>query len=38
MIEHEFVGGQTHGSPGLYGDAKVSELYLDNITVVANDK
>jgi len=38
MLEHSFVGAQTHGSPGLYGDAKVSELYLDNITVTANDK
>lgn len=25
------------GSPGLYGNARVSELYLDNVEVVAND-
>ena len=35
-LENEVTGGQTHGSPGLFGDAKVSELYLDNITVTAN--
>lgn len=27
---------QTTGSPGLFGNAKVSELYLDNIEVVPN--
>ncbi|MEM9586537.1 MAG: PQQ-binding-like beta-propeller repeat protein, partial [Planctomycetota bacterium] len=27
----------TNASPGLYGSAKVAELYLDNIEVVAND-
>jgi hypothetical protein len=26
----------TQGSPGLYGNAKDAEIYLDNITVTAN--
>ena len=27
----------TQGSPGLYGNAKDAEIYLDNITVTANE-
>lgn len=28
--------GQHHGSPGLFGSAKVSEIFYDNLTVKAN--
>ena len=39
--EWQIVGtddpGQHQGSPGLFGDAKVSELFYDNLTVTANE-
>jgi len=35
-IEARDESPNLHGSPGLYGNAKVAELYIDNLSVVPN--